>query len=137
MYEINAATNTLGSSYWPVFRLLQTGQSEMEDLTVPTLETSNMQLTKITIKSSSKCLAIVRKNDIQPRILHSGKLSIKCESTVSTFSHTWSQFYLHTQPFSRSYWKVCPGHSRNTYFYTICAENRGVSSDCDLQITPI
>ena len=106
----------------------ETDQSEREDLTVPKLETSNMQLTKITIKSNSKCLAIVRKNYLQPRILHSGKLSIKCESTVSTFSHTWSQFYLHTQPFSKSYWKVCPGQSGNTYFYTICAESRGVSS---------
>lgn len=31
----------------------------------------------ITIKSSSKCLATVRRNDFQPRILHSGQLSIK------------------------------------------------------------
>lgn len=104
----------------------ETGQSEREDLMVPTLETSNMQLTQITIKSSSKCFTIVRKNDLQPRILHSGILSIKYESTVSTFSHTWSQFYLHTQTFSRSYWKMWPGHSGNTYFYKICTESREV-----------
>lgn len=54
---------------------------------VPTLETSNMQLTQITIKSSSKCFTIVRKNDLQPRILHSGILAIKYEYSVNIFTH--------------------------------------------------
>lgn len=78
MCKLNAGYQDPGGPYCPgVKTSAETGQPEREDRMVPTLETSHTQLTEIAIKSSSKCLATVRRNDFQPRILHSGKLSIK------------------------------------------------------------